>query len=123
MKERKFRAWDGEKFLNGAFAIWYDGSVDIFQRNGDDVLEQYRRFTGIISEYTGLKDKSGKDIYEGDILNFNNQTDGKVIFNRSRWEFVFGNEKSSYLSFSHYDSKSFEVIGNIFENPELLKND
>lgn len=70
----------------------------------------------IIMQYTGLKDKNGKEIYEGDILN----NEGY------RWELIVLNDFSDLLSF-YYDkvecclSDDLEIIGNIFENPELLE--
>ena len=62
MREIKFRAWDNKqnKMRNDGFSIYYDGSIQFA-----DSIES-KDF--ILMQYTGLKDKNGKEIYEGDIL-------------------------------------------------------
>jgi len=60
----------------------------------------------ILMQFTGLKDKNGKEIYEGDILKHNQ---GNYAI-----EFIAG-------AFSYDENNELEVIGNIYENPDLLK--
>lgn len=77
-----------------------------------------------LMQYTGLKDKNGKEIYEGDIVGdgINPQTDALVQWkdDEARWSFY-----SQGYHFSAEDGldKDDYVIGNIHENPELLEND
>lgn len=73
---------------------------------------------GTMGQYTGLKDKKDKEIYEGDIV-----TDGAfnyvIIFYGGAWVARLGEEEGSYHSL-YPANKNREVIGNIYENPELI---
>ena len=68
-------------------------------------------------QYTGLKDKNGKEIYEGDILLTNNQTyNYEVKFE----DCSFGVQTKHYGFINLIGCGELEIIGNIYENPELL---
>jgi uncharacterized phage protein (TIGR01671 family) len=141
-REIKFRAWDVknqqmiaptesglsiEMYLDGSFAVmqlnedngkWYD-------REGDDFE---------LMQYTGLKDKNGVEIYEGDIIKITWQTYSTggyfqsddaycehehittVEYNKLAFVFKSKNEKVFMIP----KKSDIEVIGNIYENPELL---
>lgn len=113
----KFRAWDkDEKEMRPKKGGFYLGSVNSELISGDDLIMQY----------TGLKDKNGKEIYEGDVIEHI-----QGIYDRTKIkEKVFWNDElAGFNPFSDYDSdcdiyvemETVEIIGNIHENPELLE--
>lgn len=119
----KFRAWD-KKNKNMVFSPDlhdHEQAVSFFS-----ILEDNADFFSdddcILQQYTGLKDKNGKEIYEGDIVNhlFYKEI-GQVIWNEKSARFVFLFKDGSKDKIFQVDKESFEIIGNIYENPELIK--
>jgi uncharacterized phage protein (TIGR01671 family) len=97
-----------------------------------DFFAGYNKKPTILMQYTGLEDKNGVPIYEGDYLSRKETERGdmgeilysfddicEVKWHNSAWQCdFFGNE---ILAIDDYDSSTGEVIGNIYENPELLQ--
>ncbi|WP_339002902.1 YopX family protein [Fusobacterium polymorphum] len=121
MREIKFRAWD--KINKEMFNV---ESINFQERRVYKDVVSYRKFNDIdIMEYTGLKDKNNKEIYEGDIITLHNRK-YKVIFNAEEARFVLRDDEFELeISFTNNNNKRMEIVGNIYENSELLgdKND
>ena len=89
---------------------------------------QYEIDPDTICQYTGLTDKNGNKIWENDICDRKEKYPEIVVFNKGDWQldysYVFGKEihtDACNLGFYVCERKCVEVIGNIFDNPELLE--
>lgn len=123
-RDIKFRAWHkGKKIISEVLGIDILHK-EIFFSNGDVYYCEISDFKYIeLMQYTGLKDKNEKEIYEGDILSSgNNEKPYKVIFENGSYRAEFEGDFEEY-SFDLIDvvAQGCEVVGNIYENPELLK--
>lgn len=129
-KINKFRVWDNTEniFLHnkGFTSIGFNTDGDFFPY-GTGYSDKHWEGRFIVQQYTGLKDRQGKEIFEGDIvkakyehLDFRYKNNavmkphtGEIRYHHSYW--AIGDMKLFVM-----EDDSLEVIGNIFENPELL---
>lgn len=124
MREFKFRAWDTEK--QEMATVNFIGLNDYEVGMEDEECRRWRAtypYVCRLMQYTNLKDKNGKEIYEGDILKVK-LDDGEVnlyvkytngeyrVVNEGRWE----DSLYAYMYFG-----DVEIVGNIYENEDLLK--
>jgi len=117
-REIKFKAWNKEA---NRFSKPFTLKSDVLNYTDDDGLGIVKSLTNeIILQYTGLKDKNGKEIYEGDVL----KAHGIVTWNDTeyRWSAIDlnWNDKREWHDLDYLTSP-FEIIGNIYENPELIE--
>lgn len=107
---------------------YIDCSGNIIIRDTIDFLHETNKDNYELMQYTGIKDKNGVEIYEGDILKYKYLYDRRfkylslVKFMETEASFglkdIYGNEIPLYrITANNY----FEVVGNIYENPELLE--
>lgn len=137
MREIKFRAWDKQLKKMVFTGFYIIGETTVF-----DLLNQHFQATkkkgsldrlndAVIMQYTGLKDKNGKEIYEGDIVeckldfpNYNLKTETFVV---EYGKFIRKNHNAGFYPFygtiNAYEIIESEVIGNIWENPIDIKPD
>lgn len=123
----KFRAWDKHvKKIRKVTEIHFDDSLIYLKANNGKGY--YCSFSDIVlMQSTGLKDKNGVEIFEGDIV-LENGMQRTVSFGEQEYEEDFGN-LAYYVGFNVYtkwgyssiDPVEYEILGNIYENPELLE--
>jgi len=87
--------------------------------NGKLMSRSLEVFNESVGQYTGLKDKDGKDIYEGDILEYRDEDNIKEI-HKVFWGDASFQCAGQYLEHL-YLTTNWKIIGNIYENPELLE--
>lgn len=148
-REIKFRVWDKDSEY-----MYYSDREDLGGVNGNDVIiwnitevgisvlqndiwhvieggedvekEGYREVNIELMQYTGLKDKEGKEIYEGDVLQWRTRDHEEnplnmyfVYWDNKNASFLIGDEKE--IGYGTEILQWAEIIGNIYQNPELLK--
>lgn len=124
MRDIKFRAWDKKKKClttgNGNYMLDCIGNV--YWQFGNDEPKMIDREDIELMQYTGLKDKNGVEIYEGDILKKKDTLRPFVVgFHENTGQFKMYWERMDVYRSSIYPTVQVEVIGNIYENPELLE--
>ena len=167
MREFKFRVWDGLKeemnfegvnfshnkndcaVMHGGYSMYEEvwEEEDFVNNPGLDKLYKVGDLIFPVMQYTGLKDKNGKEIYEGDIIKifYDGSVESEIICTIEFGEHSFGYDsdyaytgecygywakpvkesKRDYVMGDYFDmtlSKQIEVIGNKYENPELITN-
>lgn len=106
MKELKFRAWDGKKMLDDVIPASESSIVEIYEYEWQYVEVE------AVEQYTGLKDKNGKEIFEGDLVAYEKNNIASVRFEYGGfYPFV-----EPYNDFGCPSGKEVEIIGNIHES-------
>ena len=122
----KFRAWDSanKEMFKDTFSITESGQVVVVEQEDvmcppDYVFVDHL----VIMQSTGLKDKNGKEIFEGDILGTKNGLLNGVVEYRTD----LGMWTNSLIRYNNFErlcsiASDREIIGNVYENPELLED-
>lgn len=146
MREYKFRAWDKVTKIiaevTGLRTGYTDGSIEIWyiNRDGEEMLCKPQKEDIELMQYIGLKDKNGTEIYEGDIVRFDEEL-SVVRYDEETARFVLDDygifgclmeygwdegaggigiiDTNGFDDFN--DISEIQIIGNIYENPELLE--
>ena len=129
MREIKFRAWvKDRKAIFEVISIDYVSKkvTYIVERTGHLLNIRHDKFNDVeLMQYTGIKDKDNKEIYEGDILfESSGERYYKVVFENGSFRAEFKGDFEEY-SFDLIDvvAQSCEVIGNIYENSKLMEDE
>jgi len=118
MRELEFRAWDGKKFYD---PVYYAGS---WYRTGRD-FEDGNHTNDPIEQFTGLTDKNGVKIFEGDVLRFDVRAsfeDDSRPHNNQKGLVKIGTTCTAFGCWDSAYCHNLLVIGNIHQNPELLEH-
>jgi uncharacterized phage protein (TIGR01671 family) len=143
MREVRFRAWDKHTKVMTYYVDVYSAdenwwSADVVDPNTKDTKYCFDSNTGELMEYTGLRDKDGKKIFEGDILNAivyppdkKGGYDSIPIFKKDN-QITIGFDKGCFVvlpeahlwrfiaNINDTSKTDYQIIGNVYENPELL---
>ena len=129
--EPKFRVWSKKQKTydykhpfnaSGSFYIAQNGVL--FSDCGNSIAPEVKQDNFVIEQSTGIKDKNGKEIYEGDIVSKHN-SDLKGVVKQvkdGQWAIYWDNVPDGYYVLFKY-SNLCEVVGNTYENPDLLNDE
>ena len=113
MREIKFRAWN---YTTNPPTMVYFGLKNVPTVLWDTIME-----------YTGLKDKNGNEIYEGDIVRYESHYIGDSFVPANKDKVIYENgyfcidcDYAPYLCVEEVKNCGIEIIGNVYENPELI---
>ena len=126
MREILFRGKTSTKWVYGDLRHLNDGRVAV-RKDGE--IYPYEVIPETVGQYTGLTDKNGKRIFEGDVVKAYDETydngfadvKGKVFFNCGSFDIDV--EDVGYIPLYSYGTENIEVIGNVHDNGDLLKGE
>ena len=118
----RFRAWDKSfrRMIYNIFFFWKENTITVYELHKDASKSYLPNSHIVLEQCTGLKDKNGKLIYEGDIVLTEEDGYGHIRLDNELAQFFVATEE--YYTFDNIFPSEMEVVGNIHENPELLED-
>lgn len=116
MREIKFRAWDGVRLYHNVHE-WGEG--EFWRKLKGETFDDLLHSDWKVMQYTGLEDKNGNEIYEGDVIEYVH--DGIFRRSRKRVDWIETTQYTGWNVSKGRNGCQWEVIGNMWENSELVK--
>ena len=116
MKCLKFRAWDGKKMIDDVVPASETSIIEIFEYEWQETEVE------AVEQYTGLKDKNGNEIYEGDIVEHDLYITSDKPAYRVKEQVVFDDMGARLCNDRIRNCSNVEIVGNIHENAVLLED-
>jgi uncharacterized phage protein (TIGR01671 family) len=126
MRSFRFRAWDKKNKIMLPVCCWEMGAVGYISTGSYDDIDGNEKTGGVVQEYeimqyTGLEDRNGKRIYEGDIV----EASFKQYYDHHPRHVLIKYEDGCFCAKEEIELYNFnsecKVVGNIYENPELME--
>lgn len=122
MRRLEFRAWE-----HNSKRMIYNVSVrnSCIVNHIDTFYQPNHKTNYPIMQFTGLYDKNKRGIWEGDILGYEYGENDKektfyIVFHQGSWCLTYKHWENQFCKLDHFHLENAKVIGNIYENPELL---